>query len=341
MNALPARCEVVLADQVYVDRSGLPGSDGGPTRQHWRRSRTRSSTERRRCDCPTFGKPRIISCAELHPRHVGLPRGCLDECGSCCDRTGSASSSTINARWAVPANVRFLGTLPDVQDDAVEALVPHDFGVLAATTAFGKTVVGATLIARAAATPSCSSIAGSCSISGWSGSGPFCRSTPAQIGIIGGGKRKPTGRIDVALIQSLVRNGEVSDLVGRLRSPHRRRVPSPVRGQLRARRPVARRPGYVLGLSATVARKDGHHPIIFMQCGPVRHRVDARSQAARRAFAHLVRLRETGFRLLRRRAGRTAIDAGGLRRFGPDDARNDIIFDDVLSPWKQGAHPSC
>jgi superfamily II DNA or RNA helicase len=28
---------------------------------------------------------------------------------------------------------------------------------------------------------------------------------------------------------------------------------------------------YWLGLSATVARKDGHQPIIFMQCGPIRH----------------------------------------------------------------------
>ena len=53
----------------------------------------------------------------------------------------------------------------------------------------------------------------------------------------------------------------------------------------------------MLGLSATVARKDGHHPIIFMQCGPVRYRVDAKAQAATRAFTHTVKLRETGFRL--------------------------------------------
>jgi superfamily II DNA or RNA helicase len=73
-------------------------------------------------------------------------------------------------------------------------------------------------------------------------------------------------------------------------------MPSPVRDQLElvARRSKAK---YVLGLSATVARKDGHHPIIFMQCGPVRHRVDARVQAARRGIDHLVRIRQTEFRL--------------------------------------------
>ena len=45
---------------------------------------------------------------------------------------------------------------------------------------------------------------------------------------------------------------------------------------------------FVTGLSATVTRKDGHHPIIFMQCGPVRHRVDAKAQAAARPFTHAV-----------------------------------------------------
>jgi superfamily II DNA or RNA helicase len=69
---------------------------------------------------------------------------------------------------------------------------------------------------------------------------------------------------------------------------------SAVSFELVARRSKAR---YVLGLSATVARKDGHHPIIFMQCGPVRYRVDAKSQAAMPSFSHRVRLRETGFRL--------------------------------------------
>jgi hypothetical protein len=60
---------------------------------------------------------------------------------------------------------------------------------------------------------------------------------------------------------------------------------------------------YVLGLSATVAREDGHHPIIFMQCGPVRHRVDARKQAAERPFGHKVAFRQTNFRATRNMPG--------------------------------------
>ena len=54
---------------------------------------------------------------------------------------------------------------------------------------------------------------------------------------------------------------------------------------------------FVTGLSATVTRKDGQHPIIFMECGPVRHRVDA-AQAVARPFEHKAVVRPTGFRSL-------------------------------------------
>jgi hypothetical protein len=92
-----------------------------------------------------------------------------------------------------------------------------------------------------------------------------------------------------------VRNGEVSDLVGdygHLIVDECHHL-SAVSFELVARRSKAR---YVLGLSATVARKDGHHPIIFMQCGPIRYRVDAKSQAATRSFS----LDKSGVPLCRR-----------------------------------------
>src|ERR1700732_13939 len=85
---------------------------------------------------------------------------------------------------------------------------------------------------------------------------------------------------------------------------------------------------YVLGLSATVTRKDGHHPIIFMQCGPIRYRVDARKQAATRPFSHRVVVKRTAFRAERQKSeARSTIQEiyGLLTR---DAARNDMIFDD-------------
>jgi superfamily II DNA or RNA helicase len=88
---------------------------------------------------------------------------------------------------------------------------------------------------------------------------------------------------------------------------------------------------YVTGLSATVIRKDGHHPIIFMQCGPVRHRVDERTQAAVRPFEHKVIVRKTGFKIDK------DVDLEDLpihklyAALTNDENRNNLIIDDVIS----------
>ena len=105
---------------------------------------------------------------------------------------------------------------------------------------------------------------------------------PAKsIGRIGGGRSTPTGLLDVAVIQSLVKKAVVDDRVagyGHLIFDECHHLSAHSFEQV-ARQAKAR---FVLGLSATVARKDWHHPVIFMHCGPVRHRVNARLQAASR-----------------------------------------------------------
>jgi superfamily II DNA or RNA helicase len=162
---------------------------------------------------------------------------------------------------------------------------------------------------------------------------------PKCIGIIGGGRRKPTGVIDIAVIQSLVRRGEVSDLVadyGHLVVDECHHL-SATSFELVARRAKAR---FVLGLSATVARKDGHHPIIFMQCGPVRHRVDARAQAAERGMTHRAKQRSTRFQLppplaTSERPSMPAVYAA----LAQDETRNDLIFDDVLKALEEKRSP--
>ena len=168
----------------------------------------------------------------------------------------------------------------------------------------------------------------------------FLNIDPKDIGIIGGGRRKPTGLIDIALIQSLVRHGEVSDLVanyGHLIVDECHHL-SATSFELVARRAKAR---FVLGLSATVARKDGHHPIIFMQCGPVRHRVDARAQAARGgryASSQASVDQFSACRLLWLLSDRPAMPAV-YAALAQDEARNDLIFDDVLKALEAKRSP--
>jgi superfamily II DNA or RNA helicase len=336
--AIPAQVRLVLADQVYVDREGLPS----PFVAQLVRLAAFQNSEFYRAQVmrlPTYGKPRVISCAELHPRHVALPRGCLDEAIDLLKSLGATAQLTDERQCGSPLAVEFLGKLHDVQSAAVAAIKPHDYGVLAATTAFGKTVVGARMIA-ARGVNTLVLVHRRQLVDQWRERlRSFLMVQDSDIGTIGGGKRKPTGRIDIALIQSLVRNGEVNDLVadyGHLIVDECHHL-SAVSFELVARRSKAR---YVLGLSATVARKDGHHPIIFMQCGPVRYRVDAKSQAAARPFSHKVRLRETGFRLPPDLASQSPLQMPALyAALAQDEKRNDLIFDDVLLSLEAGRRP--
>jgi superfamily II DNA or RNA helicase len=96
---------------------------------------------------------------------------------------------------------------------------------------------------------------------------------------------------------------------------------------------------YVLGLSATVTRKDGHHPIIFMQCGPVRYRVSAMKQAAKRPFDHKVIFRHTQFCLARTCPEEKPAIQNVYAQLAQDAARNDLIFDDILSALETGRSP--
>src|SRR5437762_3336463 len=152
---------------------------------------------------------------------------------------------------------------------------------------------------------------------------------PAKaIGRLGGGRNTMTGNVDVALMQGLVRKSVVDDRVatyGHLVVDECHHL-SARSFELVARRAKAK---FVTGLSATVTRKDGHHPIIFMQCGPVRYRVDAKKQAAARPFTHQVFVRPTGFRSLPVCESDPRVEFHQLyEALQNDNARNQMICDD-------------
>ena len=194
-----------------------------------------------------------------------------------------------------PLDVKFRGELHPEQAMAARDLLAHDTGVLSATTAFGKTVVAAWLIAKRGVNTLVLVHRRQLQEQWVERLSAFLGLPPKAIGRIGGGRKKPTGSLDVAIIQSLVRKNVVSDLVGdygHLIVDECHHLSAQSFEQV-VRRAKAK---FVTGLSATVTRKDGHHPIVFMQCGPVRHRVDARAQAAARPFTHAVHVRPTGFR---------------------------------------------
>ena len=287
---------------------------------------------------PTFGKPRVISCAELFAKHMALPRGCFDAAIDLLTTIGIRPELRDERFSGTPIGTRFLGTLTTEQQTAADALIAHDTGVLAATTAFGKTVVAAKLIAERN-TNTLVLVHRHQLLDQWVARlRAFLDIDADRIGVIRGGKKRPTGVIDVATIQSLVRKGEVSDLVadyGQLVVDECHHL-SAVSFEAVARAAKAK---YVLGLSATVTRKDGHHPIIFMQCGPIRYRVNARKQAATRPFSHRVIIKKTAFRAERQSPDGAMSIQELYASLARDEARNQMIFDDVLSALEAGRSP--
>ena len=336
-GTLPKSVSVVLSDGIYVDRSHLP-TDMVARLVRVAAFANPEFFRAQAMRLPTYGKPRIISCAELHPRHVALPRGCLDETVDLLRSNGVRAAFEDHRELGSRLDLHFLGTLHAEQKEAFDALIEHDFGVLPAPTAFGKTVVAAAAIAQRGRSTLILVHRRELLTQWIERLKTFLSVDANQLGVIGGGRRKPTGQIDVALVQSLMRNGEVSDLVadyGHLIVDECHHI-SAATFEMIARRSKAR---YVLGLSATVTRKDGHHPIVFMQCGPARHRVDPRAQAARRNFEHFVDEHVTSFQLpVELQSPGTSMPAI-FACLSKDERRNTLIVDDVLASLEAGRNP--
>ena len=287
----------------------------------------------------TYDKPRIIACSEDHPKHIGLPRGCLDDL--------LQSLSDLNIKTVVRdqrnsgqlLKVTFQGELRPEQIVAAQAMLAQDTGVLAATTAFGKTVVAAWLIAQRGVNTLVLVHRRQLQQQWIERLSIFLGMPVGAIGRIGGGRAKPTGLLDVAVIQSLVRNGLVDDLVGNyghliVDECHHLSAQS---FELVARQAKAK---FVTGLSATVTRKDGHHPIIIMQCGPVRYRVNAKQRAAAHPFKHTVMVRPTDFRPLRLANPNVRLQFHELyEELIGDEERNRLICHDLMQTLREGRSP--
>lgn len=337
VEPLPERIELIVSNQIFIAKDQL----SPPLSNRLVRVAAFQNPEFYKAQAmrlPTYGKPRVVASAEDHPRHIALPRGCLDDVRSLLADLKIEVVLRDERSSGRPLEVAFHGQLHAEQEVAAKAILGHDTGILAATTAFGKTAVAAWLIAKRGVN-TLVLVHRRQLLEQWvQRLATFLNVAPKSIGQIGGGRKKPTGLLDVALIQSLSRKGAVDDFVGdygHLIVDECHHLSAPSFEQV-ARRAKAR---FVTGLSATVNRKDGHHPIIFMQCGPVRHRVSAKAQAAARPFEHTVHVRPTDFR-----SALSATDARSqfqqlYAELVADRSRNQAIVADVLQSVREDRTP--
>ena len=338
VGPLPEALELTLGNQIYIAKEGLPAS----LRNRLIRMAAFQNPEFYRAQAmrlSTYDKPRIIACAEDYPQHIGLPRGCLHELLETL-RDLKIQAEVRDERTAgQPLKVEFQGELRPEQTVAAQAMLAQDTGVLAATTAFGKTVVAAWLIARRGVNSLVLVHRRQLQQQWVERLSAFLGVPVRAIGRIGGGRKKPTGLLDVAVIQSLIRNGVVDDLVGNyghLIVDECHHLSAQSFAQV-ARQAKAK---FVTGLSATVTRKDGHHPIIFMQCGPVRYRGNTKQQTAAHPFEHSVVVRSTDFRPLRPANPNVREQFHELyEELIADGERDELICHDVLQTLREGRSP--
>jgi superfamily II DNA or RNA helicase len=329
---LPYAVKGVLRQQLFVETAGLPpralmrlkriAAFQNP--EFFKHERMRLSTAR---------IPRVIACAEEFPDHLALPRGCVDEVREFLEANGSRLVLEDLREPGQPIDVTFQGALTTEQDLALRQVLAHDIGVLVAPPGSGKTVAGVFLVAARR----CSTLIlvhRQPLMDQWIRQLSAFLGVPLKsIGQIGAGKRKPNGQLDVAMIQSLVHQTEVDDIVagyGQVLVDECHHVSATSFEQVLK----AVRARFVTGLTATPARRDGHHPILHMQCGPIRHEASRSDSASE--FARILVCRETAFRW------DGPVDAGIQAIYGAlekDDRRNTTIIDDVIGAVAQGRSP--
>ena len=319
----PKSLTVTLANLVYFEKAELPQALANrlirlaafQNPEFYRAQAMRLSV---------WDKPRVIGCAENYPRHIALPRGCLDAAQDLLRENAIRCDLRDERHAGEPIDARFVGTLRIDQEAAAAAMLHYDVGVLCAPTAFGKTVTAATMIASRGVN-TLVLVHRTELLKQWQEQlQTFLGVGGGVVGTIGGGKTKPTGKIDIAVMQSLSRQGEVNALVenyGHVIVDECHHVGA-VSFDAVLKRCKAK---YVLGLTATPIRRDGQQPIIFMQCGPIRHTAARPADAPRdlevlprSCLARIDLPPESGiqevFRHLAKDRGRTAAIAAEIRK---------------------------
>lgn len=327
-GGMPTTLTITLANLVYFEKTQLPQMLANrlirlaafQNPEFYKAQAMRMSV---------WDKPRVIGCAENFPNHIALPRGCLDAALILLRDNGIRCDLQDERHGGASLDVNFIGTLRLDQEAAVSAMLHHDTGVLCAPTAFGKTVTAAAMIARRGVN-TLILVHRTELLKQWQERlQTFLDAGKGVIGTVGGGKMKPTGKIDIAVMQSLSRQGEVNELVeryGQIIVDECHHVGAASFDAILKRAPAK----FVLGLTATPIRRDGLQPIIFMQCGPLRYTA-AKPAGAPSELTVTPRLHTSAITL----SSETGIQEV-FSHIAQDTARTATLTEEIKSAFSQG-----
>ncbi|MCM1296585.1 MAG: DEAD/DEAH box helicase family protein [Muribaculaceae bacterium] len=298
---------------------------------------------------PTFNIPRIISCSEIMDDYLWLPRGCEESIVEFFNENGASMTIEDKTNPGTSIEATFLGKPRPEQGAAIEELLKHRCGTIYAATAFGKTVTGIAMIARMKVN-TLILVHTKALLDQWrekleeylevdfepveQSKGRGRRKKFKKFGALSSTENSLNGKIDIALLQSCISDNEVKPFVrgyGMVIVDECHHAPAVsferVLKEVNAR--------WVYGLTATPIRKDGHQPIIFMQCGEIRFTADSKAQQEHQSFRRLLIPRFTSYRNLSDDKGYTAI----AQALSEDEARNRLILDDVKKALDEDRSP--
>ena len=299
---------------------------------------------------PTYNIPRIISCAYMDENYIALPRGCDDAVITFLESNQVSYRIEDKTNHGENITVEFKGELREEQKAAITNLTIHNNGILNATTAFGKTVTAIGLIAerkvntlilvhtKALLDQWKSRLEEFLQIDFTENDLPKKRGRRkafSPFGTLDSIGNSLHGKIDIALMQSCLEDNEVKPFVrdyGMLVVDECHHIPA-VNFERILKYANAR---YVYGLTATSIRKDGHQPIIFMQCGPIRYSADAKAQMASQTFVRMLVPRFTSYREL---TDERTTYIRMVQKMAEDESRNRLITNDVCEALKEGRSP--
>lgn len=334
-DPLPRTIDAVRASRLFIPTEGLPA----PLYTALKRLGSFQNPEfyaKQRMRLSVTWTPRVISCAEECDGYLALPRGCEDELAEFLRAHGSALAVEDRTHIGAKQDWTFHGKLSGVQRTARDAILSHDSGVFVAPPGSGKTVVGIAAIA-ARQQPTLVLVHRKPLFEQWIAQlACFLGIDPDEVGRIGGGKSAPNGVLDVGMLQSLVRKGVVDDRVanyGHIVVDECHHLPAfsfeQVLAEAKAR--------FILGLTATPYRRDGHQPIIAMQCGPIRYAISSKMQTDARPFVHRLIVRETTCLAVPKVPEDERMPMHRLYQTLADDtARNALIVADVRGALAEG-----
>jgi superfamily II DNA or RNA helicase len=349
----PKRIEIVRANMLFIPKEGV-------SQKAMNRLKRLASFKnpmfykQQAMRLPTYGHPRVISCADETEVYLALPRGCEPELVSVLEKLGIEIQHIDKTHQGRRIDVEFNGQLRDEQSLALSHLLQNDTGILSGTTAFGKTIVAIKLIAEKKVN-TLILVDKVSLLSQWKEKLseflivneplPEQPATPAKkrgrkkkvslIGQLGSGKNSLSGIVDIAVMQSLSRKGEVKECVknyGMIIADECHHASAFTYEQILKTTNAK----YIYGLTATPARKDGHHPILFMHCGPIRYRDNPKKQAENRPFDHYIVPRFTSLRVPLDKDEQEVSIQQLYTEIMESDFRNQQIIDDVVSNYHQG-----